>query len=234
MAELYLVRHGQASFLADDYDKLSPMGEIQAGLLGAWLTRCGQRPDAVATGRLSRQIRTADLCLEAAESSATLVERLTLEALDEYDADEVLTRFRPEYVDRPRLNADLRKQGDPRRAFHDIYAPAIARWVAGDHDSDYTTPWRAFQSKTLEGLRTLTQLKARSVWAFTSAGPITAIVQALLGVPDAQAFEINWPMVNTSVTRIRFSAATGATSLSYLNAYPHLEERTDPALITFR
>ena len=232
MADLYLVRHGQASFLSDDYDRLSPTGEGQARLLGAWLKRCGHRPDAVATGRMSRQTRTAALCLNAAACNG--LEPLTLEALDEYDADEVLARHRLEYADRARLHADLVSHDDPRRAFHAIYAPAVARWVGGAHDGDYVTPWREFKARALEGLRTLTRLDARSVWAFTSAGPITAMVQSLLGVPDAQAFEINWPLVNTGVTRIRFSARTGAASLSYLNAYPHLEERADPALITFR
>ena len=34
MGTLYLVRHGQASFGADDYDVLSPLGHQQALRLG--------------------------------------------------------------------------------------------------------------------------------------------------------------------------------------------------------
>ncbi|MEC8667907.1 MAG: histidine phosphatase family protein, partial [Pseudomonadota bacterium] len=34
MPTLYLIRHGQASFGADDYDVLSPIGHEQARALG--------------------------------------------------------------------------------------------------------------------------------------------------------------------------------------------------------
>jgi len=34
MGVLYLVRHAQASFLEPNYDKLSALGETQAGVLG--------------------------------------------------------------------------------------------------------------------------------------------------------------------------------------------------------
>ncbi len=34
MGTLYLVRHGQASFGSDDYDRLSPLGQRQSQRLG--------------------------------------------------------------------------------------------------------------------------------------------------------------------------------------------------------
>ena len=36
MSRLFVIRHGQASFLADDYDQLSPLGEEQGRALGAY------------------------------------------------------------------------------------------------------------------------------------------------------------------------------------------------------
>jgi broad specificity phosphatase PhoE len=42
MGTLYLVRHGQASFGADDYDQLSDLGRAQAVRLGEYLARTGQ------------------------------------------------------------------------------------------------------------------------------------------------------------------------------------------------
>jgi len=39
MAELYLIRHGQASFGAEDYDQLSSLGKTQCELLGAFFAR---------------------------------------------------------------------------------------------------------------------------------------------------------------------------------------------------
>ena len=36
MSQIILVRHGQASFLERDYDKLCANGEAQSGLLGKY------------------------------------------------------------------------------------------------------------------------------------------------------------------------------------------------------
>jgi len=41
MGTLYLVRHGQASFGADNYDVLSPLGHRQAERLGQYLKERG-------------------------------------------------------------------------------------------------------------------------------------------------------------------------------------------------
>ena len=54
MGTLYLVRHGQASFGADDYDQLSALGRQQAVRLGEYWRGKGQHFDAVITGTLRR------------------------------------------------------------------------------------------------------------------------------------------------------------------------------------
>ena len=58
MGTLYLVRHGQASFGADDYDVLSPLGHQQAVRLGEYFKTKGLVFDAAMTGTLQRQIST--------------------------------------------------------------------------------------------------------------------------------------------------------------------------------
>ena len=61
MSVLVLVRHGQASFSADDYDRLSPAGEAQARRLGDYWTRQAEVFDEVYVGPRRRQQQTADL-----------------------------------------------------------------------------------------------------------------------------------------------------------------------------
>ena len=39
---------------------------------------------------------------------------------------------------------------------------------------------------------------------FTSGGTITALLQLIVGVPPLKAFELNWQIVNTSLTRLKF------------------------------
>ncbi|HQR28584.1 MAG TPA: phosphoglycerate mutase family protein, partial [Nocardioides sp.] len=66
MGVLVLVRHGQASFGADDYDVLSPSGWLQSRVLGRWLAERDLRPDVVLHGRMRRQRETAQGLAEAA------------------------------------------------------------------------------------------------------------------------------------------------------------------------
>src|SRR6478609_7058286 len=70
MGAVYVVRHGQASFGAADYDRLSPAGARQAGLLGDFLKARGIRPTTVVSGGLRRQRETALHLARAAEWSA--------------------------------------------------------------------------------------------------------------------------------------------------------------------
>jgi broad specificity phosphatase PhoE len=233
MAELILVRHGQASFGATVYDKLSPLGERQSALLGGWFKQSGVVPDVVASGRMIRQVDTAVLCCGESGGPAR-AEWLMLDGLGEYDHDSIVARYRPDYADPAVMHAEMARSGNPRRAFHAMYVKALARWIEGFHDSDYAESWTAFRARVLDALRHLASLEARTIMAFTSGGPITAIVQHLLGTPDARAFDANWPLVNAGYTRLRFSAETGVVSLATFNAYPHLERAGDPGLVTFR
>ena len=58
MGTLYLVRHGQASFGAADYDQLSELGQRQSVRLGEYLANKGVTLDAVLTGTLRRHQQT--------------------------------------------------------------------------------------------------------------------------------------------------------------------------------
>lgn len=60
VGSIYLIRHGQASFGADDYDVLSPIGIRQAEVLGAHLAQLGVRIDRSVSGDLRRQQHTAN------------------------------------------------------------------------------------------------------------------------------------------------------------------------------
>lgn len=229
MRELLLIRHGQASFSAEDYDQLSPVGEQQSRLLGEWLAACGARPDLVAMGPRVRHRDTASLCLQAADVDA---QPLLLPGLDEVDHHELLARQRPDLAGPGALRAEMKQADDPHRAFQRLFSDAIARWVSGAHDDEYSLSWPAFRAGVLDSLRELSEHSARSIWAFTSGGPIAVIANALLHAPEAQTFQLSWPLVNTGVTRLRLGSR-GATLVTY-NAWPHLERTGDARLVTLR
>ena len=66
---------------------------------------------------------------------------------------------------------------------------------------------------------------------FTSGGPITAISQELLRIPDEHAFRLNWTLANCGVTRVVYSER--GQYLSTLNEHSHFEG-DQRALLTYR
>ncbi len=229
MTELLLIRHAQASFDAADYDCLSPLGDEQSARLGAWMARGARRPALIATGTLRRHAQTADGCARAAGVDAP---RLALAGLDELDADELIARHRPALASRDALLRAMAAEADPRRAFQTLFAAAVARWTGGAHDGEYGCAWPEFRARTLAAWDALASQPAREIWAFTSGGPIGVIVAALFGVPAERSFELAWPLVNTSVTRIRIGR--GGARVTTYNGWPHLDGERDERLVTHR
>jgi broad specificity phosphatase PhoE len=68
--------------------------------------------------------------------------------------------------------------------------------------------------------------------AFTSGGPIAAMVGSILGLGAQAVMALSWQLVNASITRLRFSP--GRVGLATFNEYAHLEQCADAALVTYR
>src|SRR5262249_56688449 len=99
MSRLFLVRHGQASFLESNYDKLSPLGERQSRILGEYWAGLGLRFDRVYSGPRSRQRETARIAGEAYKRAGIeLPEAEVLESFDEFPAEIVMERSLPRLV----------------------------------------------------------------------------------------------------------------------------------------
>ena len=72
MGVVLLVRHGQASFGADDYDVLSEIGWEQSRVLGRYLAERDLRPDVLLRGGMRRHRETAEGMVEGAGWSAAV------------------------------------------------------------------------------------------------------------------------------------------------------------------
>ena len=235
MGQIHLVRHGQASFGTEDYDRLTELGFEQARLLGAWHAASGSRIDQAVTGRMTRHRQTAEACLAALPCSLRPAgEWVTDAGFDEYDADEVVLRSHPELA-RPRaMKEHLARCEDPRRAFHAIFSAAMGRWMGGGHDGDYAESWKAFQARVIAALKRVVEASgpSRATFIFTSGGPIAAICQHLLELPDRKALDLNVALVNGGITGLLHQP--GMISLSYLNNFAHLQQAGRPQVITYR
>ncbi|AMO97259.1 histidine phosphatase super family protein [Collimonas fungivorans] len=240
MGSIYLVRHGQASFGAADYDQLSELGLRQSALLGKWLAQTGQEIPLLVTGSHRRQLQSSAACLAAMSGNAAGPELKVLEdpGFDEFDHKQILLRFMPRFAD-SLFSAYLEQQEHPERAFQRVFVNAVARWVSGEHDAEYSEPWPVFKERCNAALaRLLAQLgKGQTAWVFTSGGPISVICQQLLAIPDRQIFDLNWSLANTGVTKLLYRSGRDGperVSLSYLNNFSHLVAACDPALVSYR
>jgi broad specificity phosphatase PhoE len=210
MGQILLVRHGQASFGAEDYDVLSGTGEEQAVDLGRALA--GLTPDVVLHGSMKRQQRTAELAVEAAGWSLTP----TLdERWNEMDHLAVLAAH-------PR-NFD----GEPdRRQFQAWFESATRRWTSGDHDDDYDESFPEFRSRVREALAAVDS--AGTAVVVTSGGPISAVTTDLLHADLPTYARLAAVVVNASVTKV----VTGRSGVSLVtfNEHAHL----GPDRVTYR
>lgn len=243
MGTIHLIRHGQASFGAADYDQLSELGKQQAALLGSWLARTGQAVDRIALGAMKRHRQTAEAFSQALGPDSAVRESWWVDPdFNEFDHEEVLHRFRPELQPPGALGAFLAAQEQPPRAFQALFAQAVARWMTGDYDAEYRESWRMFQTRCERALGRLIEHcgDSKTVCVFTSGGPISAICQGLLGIPDARAFDLNWTLLNTGVTKIwyrdpsRKSPDQVPATLHSLNGVAHLELAGEARLFTYR
>lgn len=212
MGQVLLVRHGQASWGAADYDVLSPVGEKQAVLLGSLLE--GMAPAVVVHGTMQRQRRTAEIAAEAAGWSAEL----------RVDA-------RWNEMDHPAVLAahPQRFEGEPdRQQFQAWFEAATDRWVGGDHDRDYDEPFPAFLERVRAALDELAA--GGDAVVFTSGGPIAAVTSRLLDAGTATYTRLAPVVVNTSLTRL----VTGRRGLTLVSFNEHTHLQGTPDLLTYR
>ncbi|WP_068825879.1 histidine phosphatase family protein [Pseudomonas sp. BMS12] len=236
MGSIYLIRHGQASFGADDYDVLSPLGIRQAEVLGDHLARLGIRFDRCLSGDLRRQQHTASAALQRCVAAGLPAPELEIDpAFNEFDAEAVIEGLLPAMLpDEPDAMTILGNPKENRAAFQHLFARIIHRWVRGEHDQPNHETWQGFVDTVRGGLeRLLAQAEKRdNIAVFTSGGTITALLHLITAMPADKAFDMNWQIINTSLSRLQFRGSE--VTLASFNSRVHLELLEAPELITYR
>jgi broad specificity phosphatase PhoE len=233
VGRILLVRHGQASLLDDDYDRLSPLGERQAAAVGSWLAARIPVPAQVVAGTLQRQQRTAVLC---AASAGWPAETLATDAgFDEYGHHELFAACFPHLASREALAAHLRAHPQPRHEFQAMFERAFQAWVQDDRRPPGGFGWADFRARCVQALQRVAASCGSGQVAVvaTSGGVIAALCQALLGLPDREVMKLHVPIHNASITTLLSRGTT--VSLGSYNSTAHLEAVAgDASLISYR
>ncbi|ASP38080.1 histidine phosphatase family protein [Bacterioplanes sanyensis] len=221
MASILLVRHGQASFGKLNYDQLSDTGLMQGELVGKALAMRGFEASIVVHGSMQRHRQTFESAQRHWPSLGRVVE---MAEFNEFDSDDVIACAFPQFRNKARLGAWLLTRKNKTQAFQELFAQAVQRWTSGEHDKDYKESWRHFCQRVTHGCQQLmTHHGGKNMVIFTSGGPITALAQHCLQLNNEQAFELNWTLLNASISQLLYSRH-GRVSLAAFNEQQHLAQ----------
>jgi broad specificity phosphatase PhoE len=236
MSEIYFIRHGQASFGSDDYDRLSPLGVRQAEILARYLAQTGKIFDAVYCGEMERQQKTAGVFLtHYRDNQLTVHEPHIDDTFNEYDSLSVWEALIPEMIaEQPSLAGELEKLPGDQKAFQRVFSQVMNRWTRGEYKASNIPRWDDFTLRVLTGLEKMMKRHGakKRLAVFTSGGPISVAVRSALGLSDRMTLEISWQLMNASITRIKYNSR--GSMLACFNEISHLELEGDQRLLTYR
>jgi len=219
MAELYLVRHGQASFGAQNYDQLSARGEQQSLWLGEYFARQDIVFDRVICGTLRRHEQTVDGILRGMGQAGAGYEQHA--GLNEYDFQGLFAALGDDFPELTRLATGSMR--DHYRALKQV----LHLWSEDRIRGPVPETWAAFQQRVEQARAAIQGSGGQRVLAISSGGPIAVTAQQVLAAPAASAIALNLQVRNTSISQYFFNAES--FQLATFNGIPHLDahERRD-------
>src|SRR3954462_1431524 len=210
MGTLYLIRHGQASFGADDYDQLSELGRRQSVRLGEYFAERGIRFDGLIAGTLRRHKQTLAGILQGMDHAG---EHLSWEGLNEYDSEAVIATVPPGKLENP---------SSPEMVRHHfrLLRDGLAQWMAGTTSPKGMPTYDQFVAGVAGALdHVRANHYGKNVLIVTSGGPIATAVGHVLGTSPETTIDLNLRVRNTAVTEFVFTPKRHM--LLCFNAIPH-------------
>ncbi len=222
MGTVYLVRHGQASFGADNYDKLSDLGHRQCERLGEYFRGKGLRFDAALVGTLQRQIESLAGIAKGMQWQA---EPLSWPGLNEYDSKAVVSAIHTGPLEKPTTPELVRHHFRLLRA-------GLAAWMAGTSQPEGMPSYADFVAGITGALDHVRgNHHEKNVLIVSSGGPISTIVGHVLGMSPEATIDLNMRIRNSSVTELAFTPKRHM--LMTYNTLPHLDHPDHAAWVTY-
>ena len=221
MGTLYLVRHGQASFGAENYDELSSLGQQQSLRLGEYFKYKGIAFDAALTGTLTRQVQTfAGIC----KGMGTELQALQWPGLNEYDSEAVIGAIHPHKLAKP-TNPEIYRQ------HFRLLKDGLRQWMAGVVSPKGMPSYNDFVAGVNDALEHVKNNFSGNVLLVSSGGPISTAVGQVLGTSPEATIELNLRIRNCSVTEFAFTPKRHM--LVTYNTLPHLDAPEHSSWITY-
>lgn len=221
MGHLYLVRHGQASLGAADYDQLSPLGQQQSQRLGEHWRNQGLTFDAVITGGLKRHAQT----LAGIQTGMHCqLDAQVWSELNEYDSHAIIQAIYPDALVQPTTPEGYKQHFRQLR-------DGLAQWMAGVVSPRGMPSYSEFAQGVRDVLSHVRQHHEGRVLLVSSGGPIaTAVAQVLQTSPET-SIELNMRIRNSAVSEFAFTPKRH--SLIGFNNVAHLETPQHQSWVTY-
>jgi broad specificity phosphatase PhoE len=213
MTDIYLVRHGQASFGAANYDKLSDLGAQQSQWLGHYFKQRDITFDSVFMGDMVRHRETAE---GIAKGIGSLPEANTNSELNEFNFQAVATAFLTRYPDQKV------PEGASRAEYYRLLKKAMLAWAADELDHNLLDEsWAGFEDRVATMLGALQTTEAKRVLVVSSGGAIAMMLKHILGYDASTVINMNLQIRNASFSQC--FANTRGVHLNNFNSVPHLD-----------
>ena len=221
MGTLYLVRHGQASFGADDYDQLSALGQRQAQRLGAYFQEKGLQFDAVLMGTLRRHAQTWEGIAKGA--GIQHLQPVLWPGLNEYDRAAVIHAIHPYPLEKP---------DTPERYRHHfrLLRDGLTQWMNGVVSPHGMPAYDDFRHGVVSVLDHVRTQHSGNVLLVSSGGPIATAVGHVLGTTPETTIALNMRIRNAALTEFVFTPKRHM--LLTFNTLPHLDGKEHADWIT--
>jgi broad specificity phosphatase PhoE len=222
MAEIILLRHGQASFGADNYDQLSETGFQQAEALGSHWAALGKSVDRIVMGSLARHRQTAEGFLAGFGQSTQLE---THAGFNEYHFNGLLealkARFPEQWVD----------TGRARRDYYHNMKSALLRWIEGGIRDDGRDTWTSFRERIRDAFTFACDHPGKRILIVSSGGPLSVILADILLLAAGPTVDLSLQIKNSSVSTLLYNRVN--FTVDSINDVSHLLTTDKQHLITF-
>jgi broad specificity phosphatase PhoE len=221
MAQMFLVRHAQASFGSDDYDKLSDLGHQQSLLLGEYFAERKQQFDLVVTGDMLRHKQTASGILGPHKN----IDVVTDANWNEFDFEVIVSAFLRNFPERKP------QPGSPRSEWYKVLKSAMLAWSQNELKLGSGETWSEFCERVKKGAEFVRASEHKNALVVSSGGAMAVFLMALFNTSVEQAISFNLQIRNTSVSQLYFNKSS--FQLNSFNNVPHLDTPVHLAKITY-
>lgn len=225
MSELFLVRHAQASFGTDDYDRLSGLGHRQARWLGEHFRYRELDFDQVICGSMVRHRETAADILHGMGRQPTGFE--TDPAWDEFDFQAIVSAYLEEHQE------EMPAPGASLATFSRILRAALRAWSENRLHGPLPERWEQFEGRVRAGLGSVIGKKGgnRRILLVSSGGAISTALRHVLEAPASAMVQMNLQLRNSSVSHLFFNSKN--IHFSGFNHVPHLDRPDRAGAVTY-